>query len=157
MNVTPSELKFEVAKILNEIKEIRSFLHQYPELSFKEYHTAKFISRKLTEWGIAHTSGVAETGTIVLIEGLNPSVRTIALRADIDALPILELNDVPYKSKNDGVMHACGHDVHTSCLLGAVKILHQFRNRFSGTIKAIFQPGEELLPGSFLNDSSWSP
>jgi amidohydrolase len=100
-----------------EVQAIRHHIHANPELSFEEYNTSAFVSAKLTEWGIEHRSGVAGTGVIGLIHGKNPGKKCIALRADMDALPIQEANDVPYKSTNDGVMHACGHDVHTSCLL----------------------------------------
>lgn len=130
-----------------EIKGLREHLHQNPELSFEEFETAKFISTTLTSWGIEHQTGVADTGLVVLIKGKNPDKKVTALRADIDALPITEANEVPYKSQNIGVMHACGHDVHTASMLGCVKILHQLRDHFEGTVKAIFQPGEERVPG----------
>jgi len=130
-----------------EVKGLREHLHANPELSFEEFETAKFISKTLTDWGIDHQTGVADTGTVVLIKGKNPDKKVTALRADIDALPIKEQNEVPYKSKNEGVMHACGHDVHTSCMLGAVKILNELKDQFEGTIKVLFQPGEEKVPG----------
>ena len=132
---------------LSEAIQIRRHLHANPELSFVEYNTSKFISSKLKEWKIPFKDGIVKTGIVALIEGKNSSSKTIALRADIDALPIEEKNNVEYKSKNTGVMHACGHDVHTSSLLGAAKILNELRNEFSGTIKLIFQPGEEKAPG----------
>ena len=109
--------------------------------------TSEFISAKLTGWGISHQTGVAGTGIIALIEGKNPGKRCIALRADMDALPIQEQNETTYRSQNDGVMHACGHDVHSSCLLGAARILNDLRHEWEGTIKLIFQPGEEKHPG----------
>ncbi len=130
-----------------EVQSIRHHIHAHPELSFKEYHTAAYVAQKLTEWGIPHTTGVAGTGVVALLEGRNPGKKCIALRSELDALPILEANDVPYRSQNDGVMHACGHDVHTSCLLGAARILHDLRQEWEGTIKLIFQPGEEKHPG----------
>ncbi|WNB18232.1 M20 metallopeptidase family protein [Marivirga arenosa] len=130
-----------------EVKGLREHLHANPELSFEEFETAKFISKTLTDWGIDHQTGVADTGTVVLIKGKNSDSKVTALRADIDALPIKEQNEVPYKSKNEGVMHACGHDVHTSCMLGAVKILNELKDQFEGTIKVLFQPGEEKVPG----------
>jgi len=130
-----------------EVQAIRHHIHSHPELSFEEYNTSAFVSRKLTEWGIPHQSGVAGTGVVGLIEGKNPTKKCIALRADMDALPIKELNDVPYKSQNDGVMHACGHDVHTSCLLGVARILNDMKDEWEGTVKLIFQQGEEKLPG----------
>lgn len=125
----------------------RHHLHAHPELSFQEYETSKFIQAKLDEYGIPYTAGVAGTGVVALIEGKNPSKKIIALRGDIDALPIEEANDVPYKSKNPGVMHACGHDVHTTVVLGAARILQQVKDEFEGTVKILFQPGEEKHPG----------
>ncbi len=130
-----------------EIRSIRQHLHQHPELSFQEFETSKFIQKKLTEFGIAFVAPIAKTGVVALIEGKNPSKKIIALRADMDALPIDELNDIAYKSQNPGVMHACGHDVHASCLLGAAKILNTLKDNFEGSIKLIFQPSEEKLPG----------
>ncbi len=130
-----------------DVQAIRHHIHSHPELSFEEYNTAAFVSQKLTEWGIPHQSGVAGTGVVGLIEGKNPTKKCIALRADMDALPIQELNDVPYKSQNDGVMHACGHDVHSSCLLGVARILNDLKDEWEGTVKLIFQQGEEKLPG----------
>jgi len=130
----------------DEFVEIRRHIHANPELSYKEYNTSKFIQEKLSSWGIPFEIK-ATTGVVGLIEGKNPDSRVIALRADMDALPILELNDVSYKSLNEGVMHACGHDVHTTCLLGAAKILSETKDSWEGTIKLIFQPGEEKNPG----------
>ena len=129
-----------------EIVSMRRHLHANPELSFQEYNTSKFIEEQLKALGISYNK-IAGTGILALIKGKNPDKKVIALRADIDALPILEANDVPYKSKNDGVMHACGHDVHTSSLLGTAKILQQLRDSFEGTVKLLFQPGEEKMPG----------
>ena len=125
---------------------IRRHIHAHPELSFQEKNTSLFIRNTLQQWGISSTV-IGETGVVGCIEGKNPSQRTIALRADIDALPIQEENKVPYISTCKGVMHACGHDVHTTCLLGAVKILHETKDQWAGTIKFIFQPGEEKNPG----------
>lgn len=130
-----------------EFIDIRRHLHQNPELSFQEFKTSKFVCDKLDEYGIEYEKGIVKTGVVALIRGTYPSSKTIALRADLDALPILEDNNISYKSINEGVMHACGHDVHTSSLLGAAKILNELRAQFSGTIKLIFQPGEEKLPG----------
>jgi len=130
-----------------EIIKLRRHLHAHPELSYQEYETAKFIAHTLKGWGLSPQEGVAETGLVVAIEGKNPAKKTIALRADMDALPIEEKNNVPYKSKNRGVMHACGHDVHTSSLLGTARILHEVRDQFEGTVRLIFQPGEEKNPG----------
>jgi amidohydrolase len=131
----------------SEIVLSRRHLHQHPELSFKEFETSAFIWNKLDEIGIVNKKKLAQTGIVATIEGKNPQKKTFALRADMDALPIVETNNVEYKSKNEGVMHACGHDVHTSCLLGAAKILNHLKNDFEGTVKLIFQPGEEKLPG----------
>ena len=126
---------------------IRRHIHANPELSYEEYDTAKYVASKLRECGINPKEGVANTGITAVIEGKNPEKKVIALRADIDALPILEANDVPYKSKNEGVMHACGHDAHTASLLGTARILNEIKNDFEGTVKLIFQPGEEKNPG----------
>ncbi|RAJ10746.1 hippurate hydrolase [Chitinophaga skermanii] len=130
-----------------EFIQVRRHLHANPELSFQEYETSKFIQQKLDEYGVKYTAGVAGTGVVALIEGKNPTKKIIALRGDIDALPILEANDVPYKSTHEGIMHACGHDVHTTCMLGATKILQEVKDDFEGTVKIIFQPGEEKHPG----------
>lgn len=131
----------------DEVIGLRRHIHAHPELSFHEVETGKFIAGKLKEWGIPHEHGVAENGVVGLIEGKKPGNKVVALRADIDALPIAEANEVPYKSKNEGVMHACGHDVHSSSLLGTAKILNELKDNFAGTIKLIFQPAEEMLPG----------
>ena len=131
----------------DEILSIRRYLHMHPELSFEEFETSKYIKSLLSSWGIDYTDGYVNTGISVIIEGKSPSSRVIALRADFDALPITEENDVSYKSKKKGVMHACGHDVHTACLLGALKILNETRTLWEGTVKFIFQPAEERLPG----------
>lgn len=130
----------------NDAVAIRRHIHQFPGLSFEEYDTAKVIRDFLMSCGIEHEI-VAETGVVAMIKGRNPEKKTIALRADIDALPIQERNDVSYCSSVPGVMHACGHDAHTTMLLGAAKILNQLKDEFEGTIKLIFQPGEEKLPG----------
>ncbi|KIO77976.1 N-acyl-L-amino acid amidohydrolase [Pedobacter lusitanus] len=132
--------------IFQDVVGYRRHLHMNPELSFEEFQTSAFIKDKLTEWGIPFTS-MANTGVVGLITGDLPSEEVIALRGDMDALPIIEANDKPYTSQNPGVMHACGHDVHTSSLLGAAYILNKMKAEFGGTIKLIFQPGEEMLPG----------
>lgn len=124
----------------------RRFLHQNPELSFEEYNTSAFIKQVLTDLGIPFES-MANTGVVALIKGELPSDKVLALRADMDALPITEVEGRTYGSKNIGVMHACGHDVHTSSLLGVAKILNELKSEFGGTLKLIFQPGEERLPG----------
>lgn len=130
-----------------EVIDLRRHLHTHPELSFKEYETAAFVAKKLKEIGITEIESKATTGWSALIRGKNPEKKVVALRADMDALPIIEANEVPYKSQNPGVMHACGHDAHTASLLGAAKILNEVRDQFEGTIKLIFQPGEEIIPG----------
>lgn len=142
-----SIIKEKATLYKNEVVAIRRHLHQHPELSFEEYNTSAFIAQKLTEYGVKFQKDIVKTGVVALVEGKNPSKKVIALRADIDALPIQEENEVDYKSSNDGVMHACGHDVHTSSLLGVVKILSELTDKFEGTVKCIFQPGEEKLPG----------
>jgi len=125
---------------------IRRHLHANPELSYQEFETSKYVQAQLKAIGIPFTV-IATTGVLGIIEGKNPSKRIVALRADMDALPIVEENEINYKSKNNGVMHACGHDVHTTILLGAAKILWSLRDEFEGTIKLLFQPGEEKNPG----------
>ncbi|MBL0154479.1 MAG: amidohydrolase [Chitinophagaceae bacterium] len=129
-----------------EFINIRHHLHMHPELSYQEFETSAFVQQKLKEFGIPFEVK-ATTGVVGLIKGKNPDSRIVALRADMDALPILEENDIPYKSQNPGVMHACGHDVHTTCLLGAAKILNELKNEWEGTVKLVFQPGEEKNPG----------
>ncbi len=133
-------------KIFDQVVGYRQHLHSNPELSFKEFETSAFIKKLLTDWGIPF-SDMANTGVVGIIKGDLPSDKIIALRADMDALPILEANKKPYASKNAGVMHACGHDVHSSSLLGSAYILNSLKAEFGGTIKLIFQPGEEVLPG----------
>jgi amidohydrolase len=129
-----------------ETIEIRRHLHAHPELSYKEFKTSAFVQEKLQGLGIPFEIK-ATTGVVGLIKGKNPEKRVIALRADMDALPIKEENAVPYKSQNEGIMHACGHDAHTSILLGASKILNELKTEWEGTVKLIFQPGEEKNPG----------
>ena len=120
---------------LPNVIAIRRHLHQYPELSFEEKETAAFVAAQLDDIGVKYQKDVAGTGIVALIEGLDPASSVIALRADMDALPIEETNDVPYKSQRPGIMHACGHDVHTAALLGAVRILHATREHWTGTVK----------------------
>jgi amidohydrolase len=130
----------------DEFIAVRHHLHAHPELSYKEFETSKFVQQKLQGWNIPFEI-MATTGVVGLIKGKNPDKKIIALRGDMDALPIKEENEVPYKSLHDGVMHACGHDVHTTCLLGAAKILNELKEEWEGTVKLIFQPGEEKNPG----------
>lgn len=145
-----SSLKDKIRELASRYQgesiEIRRHLHSRPELSYQEYETSLFIQQKLKEYDIPFRV-MGETGVIGHIEGKNPSSRLIALRADMDALPINEENNVPYRSVKPGVMHACGHDVHTTCLLGAARILKELSDEFEGSVRLIFQPGEEKNPG----------
>lgn len=143
-------LKEKIQRLAGELHSSvitnRRHLHAHPELSFMEYKTSAFVKEKLDQMGIAW-SPMAGTGVVAMIEGAKSSDKLIALRADMDALPIAEKNDIDYASENSGVMHACGHDAHTSSLLGTASILQSIRDEFAGKIKLIFQPGEEKLPG----------
>lgn len=145
--VSKDHIKKLASEHLADIIEIRRHLHAHPELSYEEFNTVKYVAEQLRKIGIEFKEGVAKTGLTALIKGKNPDKKVIALRADMDALPITEANDVPYKSKNEGVMHACGHDAHTASLLGASRILDEVKDKFEGTVKLIFQPGEEKNPG----------
>ena len=136
-----------ISKIKKEIIDNRRYFHKYPELSFKEHNTSKVIAEKLEEMGIEVSTGIAQTGLTGLIRGSNPG-KTIALRADMDALPIQETSEIEYKSVNDGVMHACGHDGHIAMLLGAAKAINQIKQKLNGNVKLIFQPAEEGLAGA---------
>ena len=140
------QIKDLASKYAADTVAIRSHLHENPELSYQEFETSKFVQSKLQEIGIDFEV-MATTGVLGIIRGKNPESRVIALRADMDALPIQEENDVSYRSQKPGVMHACGHDVHTSILLGAAKILYELRESWEGTVKLLFQPGEEKNPG----------
>lgn len=144
------ELKDKIKRIVSEIKDdvvgIRRVLHKYPELSFKEYNTSAFIKKSLDEIDVSWTS-IADTGVMAVIEGKTNKGKVVALRADIDALPINEETELDFKSINPGVMHACGHDIHTASLLGVARVLARLKSEFNGTVKLIFQPGEEILPG----------
>ncbi|MCW3070837.1 MAG: N-acyl-L-amino acid amidohydrolase [Bacteroidetes bacterium] len=142
-----TKIKALSAQYLPEMIAIRRHLHAHPEISFEEYNTSASIVSKLIEYGIPYRDGIVNTGIVAVIEGKNPSKKTVALRADMDALPITEMNNCEYKSVNVGLMHACGHDVHSASLLGTAKILNELKNEFEGTVKLIFQPGEEKLPG----------
>jgi len=134
-------------KHLDEIIEIRRHIHQFPEVSFDEVNTSKYIQQQLTKIGIPFKAGYVKTGIVGTIKGKNPEKKVIALRADMDALPIQEKSNSPFCSVNDGVMHACGHDAHSAALVGAAKILFELRNEWEGTILLIFQPAEEVFPG----------
>lgn len=134
-------------KYSSDVIQQRRHLHANPELSYQEFNTAKFVAAQLMDFGLSPKEGIAGTGLVAEIRGNNPSKKSIALRADMDALPIQEISDVPYKSKVAGVMHACGHDVHTASLLGTARILNEVKDLFEGTVRFIFQPGEEKTPG----------
>ena len=140
------EIRKHANKITETVVQYRRHLHANPELSFHEYETSSFVKARLDELKIPWQP-MAGTGVVALIKGEKSSDSVIALRADMDALPITEANDVSYASKNEGVMHACGHDVHTSSLIGTATILQSIKQKFGGTVKLIFQPGEEKLPG----------
>ena len=142
-----NKIKQLADSVFEQVVEIRRYIHKNPELSFKEHKTSAYIKSVLTGWGIPFTEDIADTGIVVLLEGNNPSSKTLALRADFDALPITEENEVDYCSVNKGVMHACGHDAHTASLLGVVKILNSIKQEWDGSVKFIFQPAEEMLPG----------
>jgi len=142
-------IKEAAERLFEKVVGYREYLHKHPELSYQENATMRYISEQLTSIGIPHQTGVADTGIVGMIRGDHhgETMPCIGLRADMDALPINEENDVPYKSLNEGVMHACGHDVHTAILLGAAEILWNNRNELKQPIKLIFQPGEEKNPG----------
>ncbi|MCF8234920.1 MAG: amidohydrolase [Bacteroidales bacterium] len=135
------------ANYREEVISIRRHMHQHPELSNEEYETADFLASKLKAYGISYRTGVFKTGITALIKGRKPDRKVVALRADMDALPIQEQNEVEYKSMNKGRMHACGHDVHTASLLGTARILQELKDDFEGSVKLIFQPAEEKIPG----------
>jgi amidohydrolase len=145
--ISKEELSGFVQKIFPEIKGLRDKIHANPELSFQEFQTSELVCSVLDGLQVSYRKGIAGTGLLGWIEGKDPGSRTIALRADMDALPIQEKTGLPFASTNEGVMHACGHDVHTSVLLGTAKVLKHFSDRFKGTVLLVFQPGEELLPG----------
>ena len=143
--ILKEKIKTLASRYFEKYRQVRHHLHAHPELSYQEHNTSKFVQDKLQALGIPFTV-MAETGVVGIIQG-RPSDRVIALRADMDALPIQEENNVAYASTINGVMHACGHDVHTTCLLGAAEILNELKSEWDGTIKLIFQPGEEKNPG----------
>lgn len=147
-----SEISEQINRIEAELKENRRYIHMHPELSFREYNTSSFIQKKLDEMGIKYVSGIAENGICAYIYGNknieSESMKSILIRADMDALPIDEVSDKPYKSQNKNVMHACGHDAHVAVLLGVCKVLNNFKDKFGGVVKAVFQPGEETSGGA---------
>jgi hypothetical protein len=142
-----NQIKHLAQLYFKEVVSFRRYIHQHPELSFEEFHTSEYVCKTLDKYSISYKQGIVKTGIIATIEGKNPTKKTILLRADLDALPIEEQNNVEYKSIHDGIMHACGHDVHTASVLGTAIILNQLKNEFEGTVKIMFQPGEEVLPG----------
>ena len=142
-----SNLVKDVEALKNYLIETRREFHQNPELSLKEFRTATRIEEELTKFGIKH-SRVGETGVLGILKGDKPSDKVLLLRADIDALPINEVGDVEYISKNPGVMHACGHDAHTTCLLAAAKILSEKKSEIAGEVRFVFQPAEEIGKGT---------
>lgn len=150
----PVHLKHKIKQLAkaNHAKaiEMRRHLHMNPELSFHEYNTSKYIQNCLSTLGIEYKPGFADTGIVAIVKGKNPTKATLALRADMDALPITEANEVPYKSLNIGTMHACGHDVHTSSLISVASMLASLKEEFEGTVKFLFQPAEEMCPGGAL-------
>lgn len=147
-----SEISEQINRIEAELIENRRYIHMHPELSFREYNTSSFIQKKLDEMGIKYVSGIAENGICAYIYGNknieSESMKSILIRADMDALPIDEVSDKPYKSQNKNVMHACGHDAHVAVLLGVCKVLNNFKDKFGGVVKAVFQPGEETSGGA---------
>jgi amidohydrolase len=147
MNIEKEEIKALAHTFHKEAISIRRIIHQNPELAFEETKTAALICEKLDSYGIPYQKNIAKTGVVGMIKGKNPDSFVVALRADMDALPIKEANQHTFVSKNEGVMHACGHDVHTTALLITAKILNTFKDRFEGSVKLIFQPSEEQLPG----------
>jgi len=150
MDNLKEQIKALSAEYFEEIRGIRRHFHQHPELSCEEFKTAEFICKKLDEYGITYVKGVAETGIVGIINGIKPESKNVALRADMDALPIHEENISEYKSLIPSKMHACGHDVHMASLLGSAKILNRLKERFEGSVKLIFQPSEETYPGGAI-------
>lgn len=146
LNVDLSRIRSDIQALQPHLVAWRRKLHQRPELGFQEHLTAEFVAEKLQEWGIEHQTEIAKTGIVAVIRGrkkTSSKLPVLAIRADMDALPIQEENEVPYRSQHDGVMHACGHDGHTAIALGTAYYLSQHPDTFSGTVKIIFQPAEE--------------
>jgi amidohydrolase len=137
-----SHIRLEIRTLQPQLVEWRRQFHQFPELGFQEHLTTAFVAQKLQQWGIPHETGVAQTGIVATLTGNQPGP-VLAIRADMDALPIQEANEVPYRSQHDGKMHACGHDGHTAIALGTAYYLFHNRDRWAGTVKLIFQPAEE--------------
>ena len=150
MSDPANAIRRQAEEYYSEIVSIRRHIHQFPELSKQEKKTMEFIGSKLSEYGISYKDNIGGYGIVGIIEGREPQAACLALRADMDALPVNELNEVVYKSATPGIMHACGHDVHMACLLGAAKILNGMKEHFRGTIKLFFQPSEETYPGGAI-------
>lgn len=144
------KIKKKSSQLFESLREWRRHIHMHPELSKQEHETAAFVAKVLADHDIAFTPGVAGTGLVGMIRGREPEKACIALRADLDALPIYEINEVSYRSKKEGIMHACGHDAHTASLLGTAVILQSLRDEFTGTVKLFFQPSEEQYPGGAI-------
>lgn len=149
--VVAAAFRSEVDEILPGVIADRRHLHEHPELAFQEYETAKFVASRLESLGLEDIrTGVGGTGVTALIRGGRGEGKVVMVRADMDALPILEENEVEYKSTNPGVMHACGHDAHTAMLLGLARLLNERKSEFAGTVKVLFQPAEEVPPGGAI-------
>src|SRR3954462_2413692 len=145
------QLRGDIDEIMPGVIADRRHLHMHPELGFQEFETSKFVADRLTAIGVDDIrTGIGKTGVTALIRGTatNSNGKTLLIRADMDALPIDEENDVEYKSQNPGVMHACGHDAHTAMLLAVARLLNERRDQFAGTVKLFFQPAEEGLGGA---------
>ncbi|MDP2059756.1 MAG: amidohydrolase, partial [Flavobacteriaceae bacterium] len=145
--ISREELSVYLKELFPKIVEIRNKIHSNPEISFAEFKTSALVCSILDELKIPYKKGIAGTGVLAWIAGKNPESKIIALRADMDALPIEEKTNLAQKSKVTGIMHACGHDVHTAILLGTASVLKKYNNKFEGTVLLVFQPGEEVLPG----------
>ena len=150
MSDLANAIRRQAEEYYSEVVSIRRHIHTHPELSKQEKNTMDFIAGKLTEYGIPFKDNVGGFGIVGIIGGSDPQAACIALRADMDALPVNETNEVAYRSVNPGVMHACGHDVHIASLLGTAKILNGMKEQFRGTIKLFFQPSEETYPGGAI-------
>ncbi len=148
MEVT--EIKNRVLQYQEETIRLRRHFHRHPELSLHEFNTAKFIAQTLQSWGVPFREGIANTGLVATIEGMAGPGKTIALRADMDALPIHETSEKEYSSITPGVMHACGHDVHMAALLGSIRVLNDLKPELQGSVRCLFQPSEETFPGGAL-------
>jgi amidohydrolase len=141
-----AQVKELASEIVPLVRDVRRYIHQHPEISFEEFQTSAYLQQKLSESGISEKSIWVKTGILASIHG-NETGKTITLRGDMDALPIQEENECEYASINQGLMHACGHDVHSACVLGAGIILNKLKTRWKGKVQLLFQPGEEKLPG----------